>query len=118
MEARKIEYNGHNYLINHLYTDTYYGRKSVYHVLTNNQKWCGSLIPELCGFPNVESKGEHDLNYKRNPSMLTALKPYYTVDFKQDDMYEKHFDMKSALDGFEVDIDSYYELVYKEPYDD
>jgi hypothetical protein len=118
MEARKIEYNGHNYLINHLYTDTYYGRKDVYHVLTNNQKWCGSLIPELCRFPDVESKGEHDLNSKRNPSMLTALKPYYTVDFKQDDMYEKHFDMKAALDGFEVDLDSYYVFTYKEPYDD
>ena len=118
MEARKIEYNGHNYLIVYVSHDPYYGRKDVYHVLTNNQKWCGSIIPELCGFPDVESKGEHDLNYKRNPSMLTALKPYYTVDFKQDDMYEKHFDMKAALDGFEVDTDSYYEFVYNEPYDD
>ena len=38
MEARKIEYNGHNYLVHHLYTNPYYGRESVYHVLTNNQK--------------------------------------------------------------------------------
>ena len=58
------------------------------------------------------------MNYKRNPSILTALKPYYTVDFKQDDMYEKHFDMKAALDGFDVDTDSYYVFTYKEPYDD
>lgn len=118
MEAKKIEYNGHNYLVVYVSHNPYYGRKDIYHVLTNNQKWCGSLIPELCGFPNVESKGEHDINYKNNPSMLTALKPYYTVDFKQNDMYEKHFDMKAALDGFEVDVDSYYEFVYKEPYDD
>jgi hypothetical protein len=33
-------------------------------------------------------------------------------------MYEKQFDMRAALDGFEVDTDSYYEFVYKEPYDD
>ena len=115
MEATKLEYNGHNYLVHHLYTDNYYGRKSVYHVLTNNQKWCGSIINELCGYPNVESKGEHDLNYKRNPSILTALKPYYTVDFVQDDMYKG---VKEVLDGFEVDDDSYYVFTYKEPYDD
>ena len=118
MEATKLQYDGFNYLIIPFSHDPYYGRKTTYHVLTNNQKWCGSIIAELCGYPNVESKGEHDLNYKRNPSMLTALKPYYTVDFRQDDMYEKHFDMNAALYGFEVDTDSYYEFVYKEPYDD
>jgi len=118
MEATKIQYNGHNYLVHHLYTNPYYGRESVYHVLTNNQKWAGGIINEICGFPNVMSKGEHDILYKREPTITNALKPYYTVDFKQDDMYEKQFDMKAALDGFEVDTDSYYELVYKEPYDD
>ena len=118
MEAKKIEYEGHNYLVVSVSHDPFYGRKDVYHVLTNNQKWCGSIIAELCGFPNVESKGLHDLNYKRNPSMLTALKPYYTVEFKEDNMYEKSFDMEAALKGFNVDTDSYYEFVYKEPYDD
>ena len=116
--ATKIQYNGHNYLVHHLYTDCYYGRESVYHVLTNNQKWCGSIIPELCGFPNVESKGEHDINYKHNPSMLTALKPYYTVDFKEDKMYEEHYDLEELVKEFPVDLDSYYVFTYKEPYDD
>ena len=118
MEATKIQYNGHNYLVHHLYTNPYYGRESVYHVLTNNQKWAGGIINEICGFPNAMSKGEHDILYKREPTITNALKPYYTVEFKQDDMYEKHFDMKAALDGFEVDTDSYYVFTYKEPYDD
>ena len=118
MGATKVEYNGFNYLINHLYSDCHYGRKSVYHVLTNNQKWCGSLIPELCGYPNVMSKGEKDILYKREPTFVNAMKPYYTVDFVEDDMYEKHFDMKEALAGFNVDTDSYYVFTYVEPYDD
>ena len=33
-------------------------------------------------------------------------------------MYEKHFDMKEALAGFDVDTDSYYVFTYVEPYDD
>lgn len=116
MEAKVIEYNGHKYLVIHLYTDCYYGRKSVYHVLTDNQKWCGSIIPELCGFSKVESKGEHDLNYKRNPTMENALKPYYTVDFVEDKMYEEHYE--GIKEEFGVDTDSYYVFTYKEPYDD
>ena len=116
--AIKIQYNGHNYLVHHLYTDCYYGRTSVYHVLTNNPKWCGSIIAELCGFPNAESKGEHDINYKRNPSMLTAFKPYYTVDFVEDKMYEEHYDLEDLVKEFPVDLDSYYVFTYKEPYDD
>lgn len=118
MEATKIQYNGHNYLVNHLYNDNFYGRKSVYHVLTNNQKWCGSLIPELCGYPNVKSKGEHDLNYKRNPSMLTALEPYYTVEFTEDNFYELAYNTEKLKKEFEVDTDSYYVFTYVEPYDD
>jgi len=114
MEAKKIEYNGYNYLVVHVSHDPYYGRKSVYHVLTNNQKWCGSIIPYLCGFPNAESKGEHDINYKRNPSILTALKPYYTVDFVEDKRYERY----DLGDEFPIDTDSYYVFTYIEPYDD
>ena len=113
MEYTKLEYNGYNYLVHHLYTDCYYGRKSVYHVLTNNQKWCGSLIPGICGFPNAMSKGEHDILYKKEPTMTNAMKPYYTVDFKEDNMY-----VMANLDGFDVDVDSYYVFTYKEPYDD
>ena len=111
-----IQYNGYNYLINHVVSDPYYGRKEVYHVLTNNPKWCGSLIPEICGYHNVMSKGEKDIEYKRNPSITVALKPYYTVDFKESDYYEM-FDFSEFLPA-QVDQDSYYEFTYKEPYDD
>lgn len=117
-QAKKIEYGGHNYLVHHMYSENDYGYKSVYHVLTNNQKWCGSIIAELCGYPDVDTKGEHELNYKRNPSMLTALKPYYTVDFREDDMYEKHYDLGELVKEFPVDTDSYYVFTYVEPYDD
>lgn len=116
--ATMIQYNGYNYLVHHVSSDPYYGRKDIYHVLTNNPKWCGSLIPEICGYPNVMSKGEKDIAYKNNPSIIIALKPYYTVDFKEDRLYEEHYDLEEALKNFPVDTDSYYELVYKEPYDD
>lgn len=118
MQATKISYNNHNYLIHHLYSDCHYGRKSVYHILTNNQKWCGSLIPEICGYPNVMSKGEKELLYKREPTIITAMKPYYTLEFKEDDFYEKAFDCDALKDEFPVDTDSYYVFTYIEPYDD
>lgn len=116
MEATKIEFEGHNYLVHHLYSENNYGRKSVYHVLTNNQKWCGSIIPELCGYANVQSKGEHDIAYKHNPTMTNALKPYYTVDFVEDNLYQVGFNLRNL--DFKVDTDSYYVFTYVEPYDD
>lgn len=115
VEATKIEYNGFNYLVHNVVNENHYGRRIIYHVLTNNQKRCGSLLPEIVGYPNIDSKGEHDLNYKRNPSMLTALKPYYEVDFVEDDTYKK-YDFEAI--GFPVDNDSYYRFTYVEPYDD
>lgn len=115
MNATKIEYNGFNYLINPLYSEHNYGRKSVYHVLTNNPRWCGALLPEICGYPNAVSKGEHDITYKRNPTMQNALKPYYTVDSAQDSMYEF---LDTEKMGFKVDTDFYYIFTYIEPYDD
>ena len=114
----KIEYEGHNYLVQHVSHDPFYGRKDVYHVLTNNQKWCSSLIPELCGYHNVMSKGEKDIKYKQNPSIEIALKPYYIVNFKEDSFYDDNYDTEALKHEFPVDTDSYYELIYKEPYDD
>ena len=115
MEATKLQYNGFNYLIHHLYTDCTYGKKSVYHVLTNNQKWCGTLLPEICGYPNVESKGHHDVRYKNNPTITNALKPYYTVDTSEDNTYSN---LNTELMNFDVDTDFYYIFTYIEPYDD
>ena len=117
-KAMKIEYEGYNYLVHHLYTDNNYGKKAVYHVLTNNPKWCASLIPELCGYPNIESKAEHDFNYKKCPTIENSLKPYYIVKFLEDRTYYDRYDIQAALDGFEVDTDSYYVFQYIEPYDD
>ena len=116
MDAKMIEYDGFNYLVKLVSHNSFYGRKDVYHVLTNNPKWCGSLIPEICGYPDVMSKGEKDIAYKRNPSMLISLKPYYTLDFVESDLY-KRYDLTSLL-PFKVDQDCYYEFTYIEPYDD
>lgn len=106
----KITYEGFDYIIINDHNNPFYGRESVYHILTNNPKWCGALIPDLCGYPNVMSKGEHSLNYKRNPTFENHLKPYYTVDLIEDNRYENQFDG--------VDTDCYYEFKYIEPYDD
>lgn len=111
--ATKIEYNSFNYLVHNVVNENHYGRRRTYHVLTNNPKWCGSLLPEICGYPNVQSKGEHDINYKRNPTMQNALNPYYTIDFVEDNMYVDYNDPT-----FKVDVDSYYRFTYIEPYDD
>ena len=78
---------------------------------------CKKAYHELCLISNFcqlfPKKGEHDILYKREPTMTNAMKPYYTVDFKEDNMY-----VMANLDGFDVDVDSYYVFTYKEPYDD
>ena len=118
MVGTKVELNGYNYLVIHLGTDLFYGKKSVYHVLTNNQKWCGNIIPDLCGYPKAESKGVHDVRYKREPTITNALRPYYTVDFVEDNLYQLLLDCESLKKKFDVDTDSYYVFTYIEPYDD
>lgn len=116
MEATMIEYERFYYLVQPISLDNFYGRKAVYHVLTNNPKWCGSLIPQMCGYNNVISEGEYKYAYEKNPSLETALKPYYRIDFIESDLY-KDYDLRDLL-PFEVDQDSYYQFTYIEPYDD
>lgn len=116
MEATMKEYQGHNYLVIHVSNDPYYGRKDVYHILTDNDKWACGIMNIIVGYPGVENKAKHDLHYKENPSMLNALKPYWECKFVEDDLYEKHYDLSDL--PFKVDTDSYYEFTYKEPYDD
>ena len=82
----------------------------MYHVLTNNPKWCGGLIPDLCGYSNIPSIGEHKLKYRNNPTITNALEHYYKVDFVEDNTYLNQYNG--------VDTDSYYVLEYIEPYDD
>ena len=113
MKIQHITNKGYNYVVIHLYSENNYGRKSHYVVLTNNPKWCGSLIPDLCGYPDTPSKGEHELRYKHNPSPLTAMEAYYELDLVEDDSY-KNFELPNV----DVDKDCYYSFTYIEPYDD
>lgn len=112
MEATEIVVNEISYYICHIYTNPYYGTESVYHILTKNEKWAKSDIEKAMNAycrEEIESKGLHDLNYKRKPCIENALKPYYTLEFKDNDEvfnYSKY--------GF----DGYYRYVYKRPYDD
>jgi len=115
MKATKLQYNGFNYLVHPIYTDNTYGKKSVYNILTNNPKWCGSILSEICGYSNIESKDMHDIRYKQNPTMANALKPYYIIDTCEDNMYS-NIDTKAM--GFNIDTDFYYIFTYIEPYDD
>lgn len=110
--AKVITYKGYNYIVIHLYTDSSYGRKLVYHVLTNNPKWCGSLIPDICGYPNVMSYGEYKINYQRNPTLTNHLKPYYKVDLIEDNLYQNQYN------DLALDTSCYYQFEYIEPYDD
>lgn len=116
---QKVTYKGHNYLVRHLYSENTYGRRRVYHVLTNNQKWDGGILNEVVGYPQVMSKAEKDLLYKQKPTMEVAFKPYWQCEFTQDDWYQKlePIDPKT-LEEFPVDTDSYYIFTYVEPYDD
>ena len=121
-EAQMVTYEGYNYLVIRVYSNSFYTRKYVYHILTNTQKYCGAVLNTIAGYSDVEPKWLHDENYRKNPSILTELRPYYTVDFKQDRKYEEEYDFSTLLDAdgnkFPVDTDSYYELEVTYPYDD
>ena len=75
---------------------------------------------EIVGYPKVMSKAEHDLLYKKEPTMANAFKPYWTCKFIQDDdWYQKYQPIDPMeLKRFPVDTDSYYVFEYIEPYDD
>ena len=117
-QCKEVQYDGYNYLV--IKVDYYplYGRETTYHVLTNNQKYAGSILNKVVGYPNVDSKGEHAMRYKQNPTIENALRPFYDVKFVEDDLYEQHYDLSDLQDTFPVDTDSYYVFTYKEPYDD
>lgn len=121
-KAQMVTYEGYNYLVIPVYANSFYTRKYVYHILTNNQKYCGAILNDITGYSEVEPKWLHDENYRKNPSILTALRPYYTVDFKQDNKYEEEYDFSTLIDEdgnkFPVDTDSYYVLEVTYPYDD
>lgn len=120
--AQMVTYEGYNYLIIPVYANNFYTRRYRYHILTNNQKYCGAIINSIVGYSEVEPKWKHDENYKKNPSIFTELKPYYTCDFKEDRKYETEYDFSNLIDEegnkFPVDTDSYYELEVTYPYDD
>ena len=121
-EAMMVTYKGYNYLVIPVYVNHFYTRRYRYHILTNNPKHCGAIINAIAGYPEVEPKWKHDENYKKNPSIITALRPFYTVDFKEDKKYEEEYDFSALVDengnNFPVDTDSYYELEVTYPYDD
>lgn len=119
MEATKIQCEGHNYLVIDAEHDNYYGRRVVKHVLTDNDKWAANIVKAVCGWEKVDTKGQHDLNWQRNPTIENGLKPYVEVKFTEDTMYQDKYDLRPAFDTtFEVDTDCYYVVTYVEPYDD
>lgn len=116
MEFERI-FDGHyNYVVIPVSKKWHSTQKSVYHVLTDNPKWCADHLPMIVGYSKIESKGLHDLNYKRNPTMENALKPYYSVEVKEDKRYIGQKDLNS--DSFPIDPSFYYEFTYVRPYDD
>lgn len=112
MRIERIFDGEYNYVVIPISTTHYGTHKSIYHVLTDNPKWCANDLPIIVGYPNVENKGLHDLNYKRNPTMENALKPYYQVEVKEDEKYIGRKDLTL------VDLSFYYEFTYVRPYDD
>ena len=115
----KIQYQGHNYLVDHIYSENRYGIRRTYHVLTNNPNWACGFMNEVVGYPNIMSEAEHNILYKKEPTMANAFKPYWKCEFVEDDWYEKYQPIDPMiLKRFPVDTDSYYVFTYIEPYDD
>ena len=113
MKTKKIQFEGYNYLVIHLYNENQYGHRAYYNVLTNNPKYCASLLPELCGYKSdLDNEGLHDLRYKREPTPYNAFRPYYKAKFVEDNMYETICPVEK---DFQVDRDSYYSFEYVEP---
>jgi hypothetical protein len=113
MEATLIKADGHYYLVIPVSHNCFYGRESVYHILTSNEKWAAKKLPDIVGYPNVESKALHDLHYKQNPIMSNAFKPYYKVETCEDNTYQDY-----DFSSLGIDNSFHYIFTYIEPYDD
>ena len=118
MRQKVIHRDGYNYIVNHLYSDSHYGHESVYHIHTNNPKWACGIMNEIVGYPDVESKEEHDMRYKREPNILNALKPYWKCEFVNHEDVCFYPTSDGEYGHVDVDLDGFYIFTYVEPYDD
>ena len=112
MEALEIKVNEISYYICHIYTNPYYGTESVYHILTENKEYAKDEIEAAMNSyykQQIDEEFIHDFNYENNPCIQNALKPYYTLEFKDND---------EIFDYSKYGFDGYYRYVYKRPYDD
>lgn len=110
-----IEFEGNHYLVIHLYSTHQYTQKRVYHILTDNQKYCGNIINIIAGYTEILPKWKRDEIYNQHPCFENYLTPYYEVEFVENKDYEC-YDFSDLQ--FPVDTDSYYVLTITYPYDD
>lgn len=103
MKERTEFYNGYLYRIEKVYHNTYYTKKTVFHIKTNNPTWAGSLLPKVIGDDSI-TVGEYRLLNDRRPSIENSLKKHHSVKF-----------IENAEDKI---FGGYYEYTIIEPYDD
>lgn len=93
MEKQTAFYNGILYQVEYKpeLSNNDYTKHHVYHIKTEDEdypharKAIASIMEDILGLEQGSSwsKGIHALNYRREPSMFTALHPYYTFSYNE-----------------------------------
>jgi len=95
-----------------------YTRKKVYHIYTDNPKWCGKILPEVVNDTSIDVGTRTYWLERTNNSIEWGLKPYHKISFK--DIEELDEDICEIYNFESIGIDSSgvyeYEIIY--PYDD
>ena len=86
MEVHNVQNDGRNDYVVMFYrvdlSPSSYTRKNTYDVLSTIEEWgkLRSAIKDIMRTDErgLESEGVHQYNYQKNPSVMTALHPYYS----------------------------------------
>lgn len=70
MEVTVIEYDGHTYVVALFSSNPYYGRKQVYHILTDNEECTTKDVEEIMSVICPESISREEWEIKYNEIIL------------------------------------------------
>ena len=110
------ECEGYKYIVLNVFNCNEYGQKRVYHILTDNQKWCGKVIDKIMNDGSI-NRGLWQTIYDRTKSIFDYLKPFHSIEYIDDAEYANRYPgIKDTYPS--MDLSGYYEYIYERKNDD
>ena len=110
------ECEGYKYIVLEVFYANDHGTKKVFHILTDNQRWCGKVIDNIMSDGSI-SRGLWQTIYDKTKSIFDYLKPYHSLEYIDNDDYEHRYPgLKDTYPS--MDLSGYYEYIYTRNNDD